>query len=108
MLALIDGPSGQSGDAGWTSAKHRTGGERDSTLTDPPEFWALGNTPFEREDAYRRRLAAPPAPDTVASLRRAVLGGWPVASPAFAATLAASTGRAARPRSAGRPRSAAG
>lgn len=104
MLALIDG---QSALPGWTSAAHRLGGERDPTLTDPPEFWALGNTPFEREGAYRRHLAAPAPAETTASLRRAVMGGWPVASASFASALAASTGRAARPRVAGRPRSAA-
>jgi len=102
VLALIDG---QSAEPGWTSAPHRLGGLRDAALTDPPEFWALGNTPFEREAAYRGHLAAPAPPDTTAAFRRAVLGGWPVASLAFASALAASTGRAALPRLAGRPRS---
>jgi putative transposase len=105
LLALVDG---QSSETGWTSAAHRLGGARDPTLTDPPEFWALGNTPFEREVAYRRHLAARAPPDALAAIRRAVLGGWPVASAAFTSALAASTGRAARPRLAGRPRVAAG
>jgi putative transposase len=100
VLALIDSARGE---PGWTSAAHRSGGTRDAALVDPPEFWALGNTPFEREGAYRERLAAPPPADTAAAWRRAALGGWPVASPAFAAALAAELGRPAQPRRAGRP-----
>lgn len=101
MLALVDG---QSSEPGWTSAAHRLGGERDPALTDPKEFWALGNTPFEREGAYRRHLTAPAPPETAATMRRLVLGGWPVAGASFASALAVGTGRSSRPRPAGRPR----
>ena len=101
VLAMIDG---RSSEPGWTSAAHRLGGPRDVALTDPPEFWSLGNTPFEREGAYRQHLFAPAPAETTAALRRAALGGWPVASPAFAHALSAEMGRPSRPRSAGRPR----
>ena len=38
------------------SRSHRTGGRRDAALVDPPAFWHLGNTPFERHAAYARFL----------------------------------------------------
>ena len=101
VLAMIDGLSSA---PGWSSAAQRLGGEHDATLVDPPEFWALGNTPFDREAAYRQHLAAPATQTTAAALRRAALGGWPVASPAFASALGAEIGRPSRPRTAGRPR----
>ena len=41
----------------WSSAPHRLGQCRDPLVTDPPEFWRLGNTPFEREAAYAALLA---------------------------------------------------
>ncbi|MGL6108863.1 MAG: transposase, partial [Rubrivivax sp.] len=40
----------------WSSAPHRLGQHRDPLVTDPPEFWRLGNTPFEREAAYGAML----------------------------------------------------
>ena len=40
-------------EAGWSSLPHHLGQRRDPLLTDPPAYWALGNTPFDREAAYR-------------------------------------------------------
>ncbi|MBA4176606.1 MAG: transposase [Leptothrix sp. (in: Bacteria)] len=100
-LCLVDGASAE---PEGTSAGSRTGLTQRSWLTDPPEVWALGNTPFEREAAYRDLLArGVPAP-LAESLRRAALGGWALGSPAFldAATQATARPAAARPR--GRPR----
>jgi putative transposase len=87
-----------------TSAGHRLGLQPDPRLTDPPEWWRLGNTPFDREVAWRARLAQ--APDTARSeaLARAVHGAWVAGSPRFAAEVAALAGRPALPRRPGRPR----
>jgi putative transposase len=100
-LQLIDG---QSSEPGLTSAGHRTGGTRDPLLTDPPEVWALGNTPFDREAAYRSLLAAGLPASQAESLRQAALGGWVAGSAAFAAELAHAAARPTRPRARGRPR----
>jgi putative transposase len=94
-------------DAGATSAARHVGSGADPLLTDPPAYWALGNTPFEREGAYRERLAAGLAPARADELRRAVVGGWVVGSADFAAQAAATAGRPAQPRPRGRPRLAA-
>ena len=99
-LRLVDG---RSPDVGVTSAAHRTGAVRDAALVDPPEYWQLGNTPFEREAVWRAMLAAGlPLPRTELLLR-AASGGWAAGSDAFAAQVAADTGRPARPRPRGRP-----
>jgi len=96
-LRLIDGLPGP------TSAAHRAGELRDAMLADPPEFWNLGNTPFEREAAYRALLVQGVPPSQAAALRSAALGGWAVGSGAFMAQLAAQTARPVRPRPRGRP-----
>jgi len=88
---------------GASSAPHHLGSRADRLLTDPPAYWALGNTPFEREHAWRRLLAAGLAPARSAQLEQALRGGWAVGDAGFAA-LAAAAGRPAAPRPRGRPR----
>ena len=102
-LRLVDG---QSAEAGYTSAAHRCGTARSALLTDLPELWALGNTPFEREAAYRALLQSGLPGADAQALRQAALGGWAAGSAAFAATVAQATARPARPRARGRPRRA--
>ena len=48
-------PSGANG-SDWSSAPHHLGLRTDPLVTDAPGFWALGNTPFERQAAWRARL----------------------------------------------------
>jgi putative transposase len=101
VLQLIDGLS-DPGSSGSTS--HRTGGLRLSLVSDPPEVWGLGNTPFEREASYRDLLAKGLPSTLAASLRLSALGGWAIGASAFVAELAQHTDRPARPRPRGRPR----
>lgn len=100
VLQLIDSLPGATG------ASHRLGGVRDTMLVDPPEFWQLGNTPFEREAAYRTLLVQG-VPCGAADLRAAALGGWAIGSATFRAQLAEHQGRATGPRPRGRPRASA-
>lgn len=88
----------------WSSAPHHLGLARQVWLADPPEIWALGNTPFERENAYRARLHGGVEPARAAALARAVHGAWVAGSEAFAAEVAEAAGRPASPRRPGRPR----
>lgn len=92
---------GETGNA--SSAAHHLGTRRDSLITDPPAYWDLGNTPFEREVAWRRRLEVGLTEERVAQLHRALHGGWALGSPAFVVS-AASASRPAAPRPRGRPR----
>lgn len=75
----------------------------DLPLREPPAYWALGNTPFERETAYRRRLAEGLPAARVAQLLAALRGGWALGAPGFVAHAAQAGGRPAGPRPRGRP-----
>jgi putative transposase len=99
-LLWVDGASSE---PGHTSAAHRTGSQPLAPLANPPELWALGNTPFEREAAYSRLLQAGVSTDRAAQLRQAALGGWALGSAAFVAGVAQATARPSRPRPRGRP-----
>jgi putative transposase len=72
-LHLVDGAASE---PEATSAGHRTGTAHAGWLSDPPEIWSLGNTPFDREVAYRALLAQGVPPAQSGALRRAALGGW--------------------------------
>ena len=102
VLQLVDG---QSAEPELTSASTRTGGPRDPLLADLPEWWALGNTPFEREAAYRVRLQQGLPAMQALALRQAALGDWAAGSATFAAQVAEATARPTKARPRGRPRS---
>ena len=44
------------GDYPWSSYQHHIGLKSDPIITDHPLYWALGNTPFEREATYKLSL----------------------------------------------------
>ncbi len=89
----------------WSSHAHYVGARVDQSLTPPPQVWALGNTPFAREQAWQVRVAAGVAPATCAALTDALLGGWALGDAAFIAELQDRTGRRVLKARAGRPRS---
>ncbi len=101
---LRDGLVELAGEYHWSSAAHHLGKRRDALLSEHPAFWALGNTPFEREAAHRTALAAPLSASELDHLRRHVHGGWPLLTAAGAAALAPTLERPLQPRSPGRPR----
>lgn len=91
------------GDWPWSSAAHHLGRRRDPLIVEPPAWWRLGNTPFDRESAWRQRLEDVMGPREAQPYTDSVLKGWALGSGAFLAQLAVATTRplAARPR--GRP-----
>ena len=76
---------------------------RDPLVVDPPEYWRLGNTPFEREAAYGRLLAQGLDAATLHRIEHAAANGWAIGSPQFLAEIAQRAGRPVRPRARGRP-----
>jgi len=112
-MQFIDSLEWQRGVAGtlegalWSSTPHRLGGRRNPMVSDPPEFWRLGNTPFEREAAYRALLVAGVDATAVVQLDKAALAGRAWGSSTFLARLSASTGRSTQARRRGRPTKAA-
>lgn len=59
----------------WSSYAHHAGVLVDPLVTDHPLVWALGNTPFERQLAYRRLFEVDLAPEFLQSLRSATNRG---------------------------------
>ena len=108
VMLLIDGlpsrrglaPSPQA--SRWSSAPHRLGLCRDALVVDPPEYWRLGNTPFEREAAYAARLAMGLDDMARQRIEHAAANGWALGSPQFLAAMAQQLGRPVR-RAPGRP-----
>lgn len=98
-----EGEWGGVGEFPWSSARHHLGLRMDEWITEHALFWALGNTPFEREAAYKRLLEHPPTPRLVERLRSAALKGWALGSPEFARSIAELTGRRHEPLARGRP-----
>ena len=100
------GPDAPTQGSRHTSAVHRSGGTKSAWLVDPPEYWALGNTPFEREVQYSALLSSGVIPAQAQALRRAAWGGWALGSPQFVVAVAEQASRPALPRPRGRPRRA--
>jgi putative transposase len=92
----------------WSSVAHHLGEQVDPLISEHEAFWAIGNTPFEREAAYRQYLEQPLPQAESDLIREAGLKGWALGSPAFAAVLGAETGRRMRPLPRGRPKRGAG
>ena len=91
----------------WVTAGHYLGLSVVKGLTVPPQYWALGNTPFAREVAYRTLLAHGCDANTQAALTDAALKGWALGSDAFVANLQQGTGRRLQRGKPGRPVSVA-
>ena len=94
------------GDAGqyrWSSYAHHCGLKPDSLITDHALYWALGNTPFQREAAYRELSLPMLSEKEMAVLDAAVLKGWPLGSDAFKAQLQQRATRQVLPAKRGRP-----
>ena len=102
-LPLTEGLVNDASHWPWSSARHHRGLQRDPALCEAPAWWALGNTPFEREAAWRLRLDEGPAPSRLARLQAATQRGWPVGDPDFLAALQDVTDRPLSPRPRGRP-----
>jgi putative transposase len=98
------GLSVEPGDFAWSSAAHHLGRRRDPIVSDPPGFWALGNTPFERELAWRRWLEEGESEVERQRLIDSALKGWPLGSARFLQSLAEISVRPMSPRPRGRPR----
>lgn len=91
-------------DDAWSSVRHHLGMKTDPLVSDHALFWGLGNTPFEREAAWRRRLDAGLTPSQLQALTQAMRSGWALLPQAVADKLSVVAGRRLTPRPRGRPR----
>jgi putative transposase len=90
-------------DAG-SSVRHHLGRCSDPLVSDHAHFWSLGNTPFEREAAWRQRLEEGLPAQRICALAEAMHKGWALVPEAALATVEAAAGRRLVPRPRGRPR----
>ena len=90
----------------WSSAAHHLGLTRSALITEHELVWSLGNTPFEREHAYREFIAQGVSRPEQAMFTDAVLRGRPLGSETFLKPLAESHGEVVNKRPRGRPRKA--
>lgn len=93
----------RAGDYAWSSARFHLGQRQDQLITDHPLFWALGNTPFEREAAWRSLLDQGLSDLQVKQITESVFKGWACGGDAFLDWLKSRTERPVAPRPRGRP-----
>ncbi len=88
----------------WSSYRHHIGLTVDSLITDHPLYWALGNTPFERQRAYRELCEQPFDERETNQLMQATLKGWVLGSDTYRDWASRTANRRVSPLPRGRPR----
>lgn len=89
-----------------SSLAHHLGQRTDPVVQDHAAFWATGNTPFEREAAWRARLTQGQGAALVQILVEATRKGWALGDEGFLKKGQALTARRLAPKPRGRPRKA--
>lgn len=87
----------------WSSHGHHAGVKQDPLVTDHPLYWALGNTPFDREAAYKALFEQALTTEDMHLMKEAALKGWVLGSAKFKASLAKAANRRISPAKRGRP-----
>lgn len=105
---VSDGLTSEALSWAWSSARQHTGTLLARTnwsvgLTDHEDYWACGNTPFDRQATYRKMLAEPLAANRVNQIEAAVQGQWALGSDVYLEQLTKVASRAVVPRPRGRP-----
>jgi putative transposase len=88
----------------WSSYRHHIGLTVDSLITDHQLYWALGNTPFERQRVYRELCEQPLDERETTQLMQATLKGWVLGSDTWRDWASRSANRRVSPLPRGRPR----
>ena len=97
--AIVEHPSEYT----WSSYGHNAGIRHGPIVKEHPLFWALGNTPFARQAAYREIVDTGISIVDQARLTEATLKGWAFGTPGYIHGLASSTTRRPSPMKRGRP-----
>ncbi|QQB36181.1 hypothetical protein I6I07_06095 [Achromobacter deleyi] len=91
----------------WSSASSHTGNTTAAPAqwqSDHADYWACGNTPFDRQANYRKRLQDGLSREESQRIDQAVSGQWALGGPSFIASLAHTASRRVAPGQRGRPR----
>lgn len=97
------GRAAQPADYPWSSHAHWLGMRNDRLLTPHALYWALGNTPFAREAAYKALVQGGISSQEQTALTSSALSGWALGDPQFLAALQQATPRRLLPGRPGRP-----
>lgn len=87
----------------WSSYAHHIGITHDPLIVDHNLYWALGNTPFDREAAYKDLVDQALSVAEVDEVTAATLKGWALGSEKFKASLEKQASRRVGPVKRGRP-----
>lgn len=86
----------------FSSYAHHVGATQDPLVSDHAAYWALANTPFDRQAAYRALFDEPPDGRMLEALRSATQRGWLLGDDAFVARTHAASNRRVLPARRGR------
>ena len=103
MRPVLENAAAEPADYRWSSYAHHAGIQADPLLTDHPQYWQLGNTPFEREAAYRQMMERGMSRTEIDRIGAAARGGWPLGSESFKQELEKQAQRPVTPARRGRP-----
>ncbi|GHA69987.1 hypothetical protein GCM10009007_08260 [Formosimonas limnophila] len=87
-----------------TSQSHHIGLSLLGFIQDHPQYWSLGNTPFDRQLSYKQLLAAGISERVAQTLSHAVQTGWALGDATFLTQAARLGGRRVTPAARGRPK----
>lgn len=87
----------------WSSYGHHAGLRQDPAIVDHALYWALGNTPFQREAAYMALFQTPLSHAELLKIQTAAAKGWALGSDAYKAQLEHRAKRPLLPLRRGRP-----
>jgi putative transposase len=88
----------------WSSHGHHAGHEQQPFLHDHARYWALSDTPFERQAIYRALAEAPADAQLDRRIESAADHGWILGDAAFVASIESGLNRRGSPLPRGRPR----
>jgi len=100
---VASGAGSEAGESPWSSAAHHLGSRHDPLVTPHRAVWALGNTPFEREAAYRARLEQGLPAATRQAIEQAMRSGLLLGDESARRALERELHRSLAPRPRGRP-----
>ena len=87
----------------WSSYAHHVGSVPDPVIVDHMVYWALGNTPFQREANYKQLAEQALTSSELQAFNDSVHKGWVMGSESFKTELEKQTSRQVRPGRRGRP-----
>ena len=91
-------------DYAWSSYTHHVGERQNALISGHALYWSLGNTPFDRELAYKKLVAQGLTASDVSLIGKAIARGRALGSEQFQLELEKQTGRKVREGKRGRPR----